>query len=257
MIIIKTPHDQEKMRKAGRITGEMLDYVEEHIKPGVTTRDLDMAARRFLKKAGATGSFLNYGGFPAVLCISVNDEVVHGIPGDRVLREGDIVSVDAGAKYDGYHGDSARTIPVGEISDEAKQLIRVTEECFWKGLAFARPGFHISDISHAVQIHAESHGYGVVRELTGHGIGRSLHEDPAVPNFGPAGRYERIRPGMTICIEPMINMGTRLVNFNQEDGWTVTTRDGSLSAHYEHTVLITEGEPELLTLSPKQGRRDA
>ncbi len=256
MIPVKTEAELAKMRRAGRIAGELLDWLGEAIKPGITTGELDRIAHRFIRQQGATPSFLHYNGYPASICASVNDEVVHGIPGERMLREGDIIGVDVGVCWQGYHGDTCRTYPVGEISTEAARLIRVTEECFFLGADMARSGNRLSDISQAVQVHAEENGYSVVRALTGHGIGKQLHEDPSIPNYGPPGRYEVLKPGMTLAIEPMINQGRHPVDFSQTNGWTVTTRDGGLSSHYEHTVLVTEGEPELLTLSPGQGRRE-
>ncbi len=234
------------MREAGRITVEALHLVRGHIAPGVTTAHLDQLIHAHIVKNGAKPNFLGYGGFPATACISVNDEVIHGIPGSRVLKEGDIVSIDTGCVKDGFHGDAARTFPVGEVSDEAKELIRVTRESFFEALKVVRAGMRIGDIGAAVAAYVERHGYSVVRDFTGHGIGRALHEDPAVPNYGTAGRGVRLRPGMVLAIEPMVNMGDCRVRI-LSDKWTTVTVDGALSAHYENTVAVTEGEPEILT----------
>lgn len=246
MISIKSEQDLEKMREAGRITVEALHLVRGHIAPGVTTAHLDQLIHAHIVKNGAKPNFLGYGGFPATACISVNDEVIHGIPGSRVLKEGDIVSIDTGCVKDGFHGDAARTFPVGEVSDEAKRLIRVTRESFFEALKVVRAGMRIGDIGAAVAAYVERHGYSVVRDFTGHGIGRALHEDPAVPNYGTAGRGVRLRPGMVLAIEPMVNMGDCRVRI-LSDKWTTVTVDGALSAHYENTVAVTEGEPEILT----------
>lgn len=246
MIHLKNKTEIEKMRIAGRLTKAALNYVGDHIKPGVTTSYLDGLACEFIRKNGGQPSFLNYNGFPASVCISINDEVVHGIPGGRVIKDGDIVSVDIGAFIEGVHGDCAKTFPVGNVSKDAIKLIEVTRECFYKGLLEARAGMRIGDIAAAIQNHAESSGCSVVVDLVGHGIGKELHEDPSVPNFGRAGRGVRLVKGMTLAIEPMINAGRHEV-YTEENGWTVKTSDGSLSAHYENTVLITDGEPEILT----------
>lgn len=246
MISIKSEQDLEKMREAGRITVEALHLVRGHIAPGVTTAHLDQLIHAHIVKNGAKPNFLGYGGFPATACISVNDEVIHGIPGSRVLKEGDIVSIDTGCVKDGFHGDAARTFPVGEVSDEAKRLIRVTRESFFEALKVVRAGMRIGDIGAAVAAYVERYGYSVVRDFTGHGIGRALHEDPAVPNYGTAGRGVRLRPGMVLAIEPMVNMGDCRVRI-LSDKWTTVTVDGALSAHYENTVAVTEGEPEILT----------
>lgn len=234
------------MREAGRITVEALHLVREHIAPGVTTAHLDQLIHAHIVKNGAKPNFLGYGGFPATACISVNDEVIHGIPGSRVLKEGDIVSIDTGCVKDGFHGDAARTFPVGEVSDEAKRLIQVTRESFYEALKVVRAGMRIGDIGAAVAAYVERFGYSVVRDFTGHGIGRALHEDPAVPNYGTAGRGVRLRPGMVLAIEPMVNMGDYRVRI-LSDKWTTVTVDGALSAHYENTVAVTDGEPEILT----------
>lgn len=236
------------MRKAGRITGEALLKAAENIKEGISTYELDKIIYDYIVKSGAKPSFLGYGGFPASACISLNEEVIHGIPRkDRILREGDIVKIDVGAYYKGFHGDSAKTFGVGAISEEAKRLIESTKEAFHRGAAKAVAGGRIGDIGSAINAYATAQGYGVVRKYVGHGVGHQLHEEPEVPNFGTAGRGVRLFPGMTIAIEPMINQGTHDVK-ELKDGWTVVTADGKLSAHYEHTVLITpEGEPILLT----------
>ena len=234
------------MQKAGQISKAALLAAGDLVAPGVTTRQLDEAARRVIEKAGAKPAFLGYGGFPATICCSINDEVIHGIPGDRVIQEGDIVSIDTGAIYEGYYGDNAATFGAGKISEEAQKLIDVTRQSFYEGIKFARKGQRISDISHAIGAYCEARGYGVVREFVGHGIGTKMHEAPEIPNFGAPGHGPRLMPGMTLAIEPMINMGTWKVKV-LPDGWTVKTLDGSLSAHYENTVLITEGEPIILT----------
>lgn len=247
MITIKTPEQIAKMAVAGRITGEALVLAGEMIRPGITTKQIDEKIRRHIEKCGARPSFLGYGGFPASACISVNNEVIHGIPGGRVLEEGDIVKVDVGAFIGGFHGDSACTFPVGKISDEAKRLIDVTRESFFKGVEAAeREGARLGDIGHAIQSYVEANGFSVVKKYVGHGIGHDLHEDPNVPNFGTAGRGVRICRGMVIAIEPMVNAGTYEV-IERPDKWTVVTKDGSLSAHYEHTVAITADGAKLLT----------
>ena len=246
MITIKSKHELKIMQKAGQISKAALLAASDLVAPGVTTRQLDEAARRVIEKAGAKPAFLGYGGFPATICCSINDEVIHGIPGDRVIQEGDIVSIDTGAIYEGYYGDNAATFGAGKISEEAQKLIDVTRQSFYEGIKFARKGQRISDISHAIGAYCEARGYGVVREFVGHGIGTKMHEAPEIPNFGAPGHGPRLMPGMTLAIEPMINMGTWKVKV-LPDGWTVKTLDGSLSAHYENTVLITEGEPIILT----------
>ena len=249
MIIIKTKTEIEKIKDAGKIVSEALTTVGEAIREGVTTQDLNDLIEKIITSHGATPSFKNYNGFPAASCISPNCVVVHGIPSDKVvLREGDIVSVDVGAHLNGYHADAARTYGVGNISSNAKKLIDVTKECFFRGAEMAIHGNRVGDIGCAVQTYAEENGYGVVRELVGHGIGKNLHESPDVPNFGRAGRGVRLVNGMVIAIEPMINEGVAEVDFNQSDGWTVTTRDRKLSAHYENTVAITDNGPLILTM---------
>ena len=246
MISLKSPREIEAMRKAGRITAQARALAGSMIKPGITTKEIDKAVRTFIKSCGAKPSFLGYGGFPGSACISVNDEVIHGIPGSRTLQEGDIVSVDVGAFVDGFHGDCAATFPCGQVSDEALRLIAVTEQSFWEGIKFARPGYRVSDVSHAVQQYVEANGFSVVREYVGHGVGAKLHEPPEVPNYGAAGHGARFQPGMTLAVEPMVNAGDKDI-FVLKDGWTVKTKDGSLSAHYENTILITENEAEVLT----------
>lgn len=234
------------MRRAGKITAAARALARDMVKPGVTTQQIDKAVFEFIKSQGAVPSFLNYHGYPGSACISVNDEVIHGIPGKRVLREGDIVSVDVGAYIGGFHGDCAGTYPCGQVSDEAMDLIRVTQQSFFEGIRFAREGYRLNDISAAIQSYVESHGYSIVREYVGHGIGRTLHEAPEVPNFGKPGRGTRLLRGMTLAVEPMVNAGGAAI-LNMADGWTVKTADGKYSAHYENTILITDGEPELLT----------
>ena len=247
MVQIKNSEQLASMRKAGRITGEAILAAREHIKEGVSTKELDTIIRSYIEKCGAKPSFLGYGGFPGSACISINNEVIHGIPSaKRFLQEGDIVKIDVGAYIGGFHGDSANTFGVGKISEEAEKLIAVTRESFFRGVKMAAKGKRVGDIGSEICGYAEGLGYGVVRKFVGHGVGRDLHEDPEVPNFGTAGRGARLYPGMTIAIEPMINIGTRDVKI-LGDGWTVITADGSLSAHYEHSVAVTDGEPILLT----------
>ena len=246
MITLKSAHEIEAMRLAGKITAAARALAREMVKPGVTTRQIDKAVFHFIREQGAIPSFLHYNGYPASVCISVNDEIIHGIPGKRVLREGDIVSVDVGAYIGGYHGDCAGTYPCGQVSDEALRLIRVTQDSFFEGLKFAREGYRLSDISHAVQTFVEANGYSVVREYVGHGIGRNMHEAPEVPNYGKPGHGPRLLRGMTLAVEPMVNAGTAAIK-QMSDGWTVKTADGKYAAHYENTILITAGDPELLT----------
>ena len=246
MITLKSEHEIELMRRAGKITAAARALARDMVKPGVTTQQIDKAVYHLIKSQGATPSFLNYNGYPASVCVSVNDEIIHGIPGKRVLKEGDIVSVDVGAYIGGFHGDCAGTYPCGQVSDQALDLIRVTQQSFFEGLKFAREGYRLSDISHAVQEYVESHGYSVVREYVGHGIGRRMHESPEVPNFGNPGHGPRLLRGMTIAVEPMVNAGSAAIR-QMSDGWTVKTADGKNAAHYENTILITDGEPELLT----------
>lgn len=247
LITLKSPRELDAMRIAGRITAQARKLAGEMVAPGVTTLEIDTAVRKFIESQGAKPSFLGYGGFPGSACISVNDVVIHGIPSKKiVLKEGDIVSVDVGAYIGGYHGDCAATYACGAISPEAQRLIDVTRQSFWKGMKFARAGQRVSDISHAVQQYVESQGYSVVRDFVGHGVGTKLHEAPEVPNFGPAGHGVRLQPGMTIAVEPMVCAGDWRVQV-KKDGWTTVSADGSLAAHYENTLLITEGDPEILT----------
>lgn len=248
MIIAKSAAEIDVMREAGRITALALDAVSSAVAPGITTADLDAIAEGVIVKAGARPAFKGYHGFPATLCTSVNDQVVHGIPGARVLREGEIVSVDCGAIVDGYYGDSARTFPVGQVSAEAARLMDVTRLSLEAGIARCRPGMRLYDVSAAVQQVAEAAGFSVVREYVGHGIGRSMHEDPQVPNYGKAGTGPTLRTGMVLAIEPMINAGGADVR-SLDDGWTVVTLDGAMSAHFEHTVAVTEDGPLVLTVA--------
>ncbi len=251
MITLKSQQEIELMRRAGKITAAARALAGEMVTPGVTTQEIDKAVFRFIKSQGATPSFLHYHGYPASVCVSVNDEIIHGIPGKRVLREGDIVSIDVGAFKDGFHGDCAATFPCGRISEEAQRLIAVTRQSFFEGLKFAREGYRVPDISRAVQTYVEQNGFSVVREYVGHGVGRAMHEDPEVPNYVESRQRPRLLRGMTIAVEPMVNAGGA-GSYVLPDGWTVKTADGSLSAHYENTILITDGEPELLTL-PEPG----
>ena len=246
MITLKSPHEIELMRRAGKITAAARALAGEMVRPGVTTQEIDRAVEHFIRKQGAVPSFLHYNGYPASACISVNDEIIHGIPGKRVLQEGDIVSVDVGAFIGGFHGDCAGTYPCGQVSDEALRLIRVTQQSFFEGIKYAREGYRLSDISAAVQAYVEANGFSVVREYVGHGIGHQMHEAPEVPNYGKPGHGPRLLRGMTIAVEPMVNAGTAAIR-QMPDGWTVRTADGKNAAHYENTVLITDGEPELLT----------
>jgi methionyl aminopeptidase len=248
-VTIKTAREIELMREAGRLLEIVHNQLGEFIKPGITTLDIDRLGEKLIRNLGCTPNFLHYNGYPASICVSVNDEVVHGIPSKkRILREGDIVSLDAGLIYKGYHSDAARTHAVGEISPEAQKLIDVTRQSFFEGIKMAKAGNHLYDISAAIGNYAESFGYGVVRDLVGHGIGTSLHEDPQIPNFAQKRRGIRLVPGMTLAIEPMITMGRPEVCWLDDD-WTVVTEDESLAAHYENTILITEGEPEILTFT--------
>ena len=246
MITLKSPHEIELMRRAGKITAAARAYAQGLVRPGVTTQEINSAVEHFIRKQGAVPSFLHYNGYPASVCVSVNDEIIHGIPGKRVLQEGDIVSVDVGAYIGGYHGDCAGTYPCGQVSDEAMRLIRVTQDSFFEGLKYAREGCRLSDISHAVQTYVEANGFSVVREYVGHGIGRNMHEAPEVPNYGKPGHGPRLLRGMTIAVEPMVNAGSAAIK-QMPDGWTVKTADGKYAAHYENTILITAGDPELLT----------
>jgi len=248
VINIKSDIEIQYMRSAGKVVAQTLSLIEEVIKPGITTAEIDKLAEEFIIKQGAKPSFKGYCGFPASICTSVNDEVVHGIPTNRILLEGDIISIDCGAILNGYHGDAARTFPVGKVSTVAEMLIETTKNSFFKGVSKAIVGNRLSDISAAVQCYAEEHGYSVVRDFVGHGIGKSMHEDPEVPNYGAPGKGPRLVHGMVLAIEPMINIGKHYVKVNA-NRWTVVTRDGSLSAHYENTVAILENGPEILTLN--------
>ena len=246
MITLKSAHEIELMRRAGEITAAARAVARDMVKPGVTTAQIDKAVYEFIRSQGATPSFLHYNGYPASVCVSVNDEIIHGIPGKRVLQEGDVVSVDVGAYIGGVHGDCAGTYPCGQVSDQALELIRVTQQSFFEGLKFAREGYRISDIGHAVQEYVERHGYSIVREYVGHGIGHNMHEAPEIPNYGKPGHGPRLLRGMTIAVEPMVNAGSAAI-INMSDGWTVKTADGRNAAHYENTILITDGEPQILT----------
>ncbi|BAU26083.1 methionine aminopeptidase type I [Aneurinibacillus soli] len=246
MIICKSKAEIDIMREAGRIVALTHNELQAAVRPGITTAELDDIAERFIRKHGAKPSFKGYGGFTGSVCISVNEELVHGIPGQRKLNDGDIVSIDIGAEVEGYHGDSAWTYGVGQITLENQRLLDVTEQSLFEGLAKAKPDARLTDISHAIQVYAEAAGYSIVREYVGHGIGRDLHEDPQIPNYGPPGRGTRLKPGMVLAIEPMVNAGKRYVQTLADD-WTVVTVDGSMCAHFEHTIAITEDGYEILT----------
>jgi methionyl aminopeptidase len=248
MIAIKNERELNVMRKACKITAAARALAGEMVRPGVSTQQIDKAVHDFIVAQGAKPSFLGYHGYPASVCISVNNTVIHGIPGGYVLQEGDIVSIDVGAYYEGFHGDCAATFPCGAISTQAQKLIDVTKQSFFEGIRFATRGHRVSDISHAIQTYVESNGFSVVRSFVGHGVGAQLHEEPEVPNYGQPGRGPRLLPGMTLAIEPMVNIGTYDVKV-LKDGWTTVTAAGELSAHYENTVLITNGEPEILTVA--------
>lgn len=246
MIICKTERELEIMRQAGRIVALTHEELKKHIKPGISTKELDSIAEKFIRSHDAIPSFKGYNGFTGSICASVNEELVHGIPGKRVLKEGDIISIDIGAEYNGYHGDSAWTYAVGKISEEDQKLLDVTEASLYKGIEEAKPGERLSNISHAIQTYVEANGFSIVREYVGHGVGKSLHEDPQVPNYGPPGKGPRLKPGMVLAIEPMVNAGKRYVR-TLSDNWTVVTTDGKNCAHFEHTVAITETGYEILT----------
>ena len=246
MITLKSSHEIELMRRAGKITAAARALAGEMVRPGVTTQEIDSEVERFIRKNGAVPSFLHYNGYPASVCISVNDEIIHGIPGKRVLQEGDIVSVDVGAYIGGFHGDCAATFACGQIGPEAQDLIDVTRESFFRGIQNAKEGHRLFDISAAIQTYVESHGYSIVREYVGHGVGARMHESPEIPNYGHPGRGPRLLRGMTLAIEPMVNAGSAAIKL-MPDGWTVRTLDGKWAAHYENTILITDGEPEILT----------
>ena len=246
MITLKSSHEIDLMRRSGKITAAARALAGEMVKPGVTTQEINDAVERFIRKQGAVPSFLHYNGYPASVCISVNDEIIHGIPGKRVLREGDIVSVDVGAYIGGFHGDCAATFPCGTVSPEAQRLIDVTRQSFFEGIRFAREGQRLQDISAAVQAYVERSGFSVVREYVGHGVGAKMHESPEIPNYGRPGHGPRLLRGMTLAIEPMVNAGAAAIT-QLSDGWTVKTADGKWAAHYENTILITDGAPEILT----------
>ncbi|GGG90369.1 type I methionyl aminopeptidase [Paenibacillus radicis (ex Gao et al. 2016)] len=252
MIICKSDSELQVMREAGRIVAETHQLMKEAVKPGVTTLELDQIAEAYIRSKGAVPSFKGYNGFPSSICASVNDELVHGFPGTRTLNEGDIISIDIGAQYNGFHGDSAWTYKVGEVSDEVAKLLEVTEQSLYAALAIIRPDVRLFTVSHAVQQVVEAAGFSVVREFVGHGIGRDLHEEPQIPNYGLPDRGPKLKPGMVLCIEPMVNIGERYVR-TLEDNWTVVTEDGSWCAHYEHTVAVTEDGFEILTMLPKSG----
>ena len=247
MITLKSSHEIELMRRAGKITAAARALAGEMVRPGVTTQEIDSAVEHFIRKHGAVPSFLHYNGYPASACISVNDEIIHGIPGKRVLQEGDIVSIDVGAYIGGFHGDCAATFACGRISPEAQDLIDVTRQSFFEGIRFAKEGHRLLDISAAIQTYVESHGYSIVREYVGHGVGAQMHESPEVPNYGHPGRGPRLLRGMTLAIEPMVNAGTAAIK-QMPDGWTVRTLDGKWAAHYENTVLIAAADPEIFTV---------
>jgi methionyl aminopeptidase len=244
---VKTPQQIAIMRRAGRVVAEMLDACQAAARPGVTTADLDKVAREVLARRKAKSNFLNYHGYPAVICTSPNNVIVHGIPGNYRLEEGDIISIDCGAIIDGWHGDAARTIPVGDVSEEAQKLVRVTEDALWAGIQHVRKGAYLLDIGHAVQTVAEGAGFSVVREYVGHGIGRAMHEEPQVPNYGQPGHGMKLKVGHVLAVEPMVNLGSAETQLD-DDGWTVRTADGRLSAHFEHSIAVTDDGPEVLTV---------
>lgn len=246
MIITKTPREIAIMREAGQIVARTHQVLKQHIRPGITTLELDAIAEDYIRSQGAIPSFKGYNGFTGSICASVNEELVHGIPGKRVLKDGDVISIDIGAQYNGYHGDSAWTYPVGTISEETQRLLDVTEESLYKGLEHAKAGVRLTDISHAIQTVVESNGFSVVREYVGHGVGQNLHEDPQIPHYGPPGKGPRLKTGMTLAIEPMVIAGQRYVR-TLADNWTVVTVDGSMCAHFEHTIAITDDGYEILT----------
>ena len=246
-VTLKSQREIDMMRRAGELAAQVLQIGGEAVRPGVTTKHINDVMHKFLKSKNATPSFLGYGGFPAVACISVNDEVIHGIPSGRLLTDGDIVSIDVGVLLNGYHSDTAATFPCGNVSPEAQRLIDVTKQCFYEGLQFVRPGCRLGDVGNAISTYAHKNGFSVVRDYIGHGVGTQLHEEPDVPNYGVRGKGLRLQKGMTIAIEPMINAGSYEVQQIHPNGWTVTTKDGRLSAHYEHTVAVTDNEPLILT----------
>lgn len=246
MIILKSKREIDIMRKAGLVVAETHAFLSEVIKPGITTKELDTLAENFIRNKGAVPGFKGYGGFPGTICASINEEVVHGIPSSRELVDGDIISIDIGSIVEGYYGDSAKTYPVGDISEEDQRLIDVTKDSFYRGLEFAHIGNRLSDISNSIQRYVEENGFSVVTDYVGHGIGQNMHEEPPIPNFGPPGKGPRLQEGMVLAIEPMVNIGTRKVEV-LEDNWTVVTLDRKNSAHYEHTIAITSEGPKLLT----------
>ncbi len=246
MIICKTPREIDIMRQAGKIVALTHQELKKHIVPGITTKELDTIAESFIRKHDAIPSFKGYNGFRGSICASVNEELVHGIPGSRVLKEGDIISIDIGAKYQGYHGDSAWTYAVGVIDEETQRLLDVTEESLYRGLEEAKPSARLSNISHAIQTYVEANNFSIVREYVGHGVGQDLHEDPQIPHYGPPNKGPRLKPGMVLAVEPMVNAGSRYVK-TLKDNWTVVTQDGKMCAHFEHTIAITESGYEILT----------
>lgn len=246
MIICKTERELDIMREAGRIVALTHEELKKYIKPGITTKELDNIAEKTIRSYNAIPSFKGYNGFPGSICASVNDQLVHGCPSERVLRDGDIISIDIGAKYNGYHGDSAWTYAVGTIDDNTKKLLEVTEDSLFKGLDEAKAGVRLSNISHAIQTYVEANGFSIVREYVGHGVGQDLHEDPQIPHYGPPNKGPRLKPGMVLAVEPMVNAGTRYVK-TLSDNWTVVTVDGKMCAHFEHTIAITETGFEILT----------
>ena len=246
MVELKTPDEIARMRRAGAVVGRLLQFLETRIAPGVKTKELDRQAAEFIRREGAQPAFLGYRGFPATICVSINDEVVHGIPGERVIREGDVVSIDAGAVVEGFYGDAAVTVAVGPVSSKIQRLIDVTRQALEEAIALMRPEARLSDLSHAVQQTVERAGFGVVRDFVGHGIGRAMHEDPPVPNYGPPHRGLRLKPGMVLAIEPMVTLGHWDVRV-LEDGWTAVTKDHSPAAHFEHTIAVTQQGPDVLT----------
>lgn len=246
MIILKSKQEIELMRESGKIVAETHEILRAAIQPGISTLELDRIAENHIRKYNAVPSFKGYHGYPGSICASINEEVVHGIPGSKIIKEGDIISIDIGACYKGYHADAAKTHAVGIISEEDRKLIEVAKESFYEGIKFAKLGYRLSDISHAIQAHVEKHGFSVVRDLVGHGVGVNLHEDPQIPNYGPAGKGPKLQEGMVLAIEPMINAGRYHVK-TLADGWTIVTIDGKKSAHYEHTIAITNDEPIILS----------
>lgn len=247
MIIIKSPREIELIRNSSRIVVDTFNYIEKIIQPGIETIEIDVAVEKFIRSRGAIPAFKGYRNFPASACISVDDEVVHGVPGKRKLKTGQIVSIDIGVEFQNYFGDGAKTFVLGNIPEKTKKLIRVTREALYKGIDAAKVGNRLSDISHSIQTHVEQAGFSVVRDLVGHGVGRRLHEDPQIPNYGPPRQGPRLKPGMVLAIEPMVNMGEYQVFFDENDKWTVRTADGMPSAHFEHTVAITENGIDILT----------